>query len=97
MGWPEGNGIDARIFGHFDSALDSAAAVVPVEEQIFPFHQGPRKTSRIAVTNQRFHIAVSFLETAVVLVLLEHRIVDTCDGKKQVAGAERGFTLGVSI
>src|SRR6266436_7880433 len=97
VGWPKGNGIDARVFGHFDRPLDRAAAVIPVEQEIFPFHQRPRKTSRVAVINQRLHIAVSFLKTPVVLVFLEHRIADTCDGKQQMARAERGFTLGVSI
>ena len=97
IGWPKGNGIDARLFGHFDGPLDGAAAVIPVEEEIFPFHQRPRESSRIAIINQRFHIPVSFFETAVVLVFLEHRIVDARDGEKQVARAERGLTFGVSI
>src|SRR5260221_5570869 len=88
VGWPKGKGIDARVLGHFDRPPDGAAAVIPVEEEILPFHQRPRKTSRIPIVNQRFHIAVRFLETAVVFVFLEHRIADTRYGKKQVARAE---------
>src|SRR6266404_201198 len=97
IGWPKGNGIDARLFGHFDRPFDGAAAVIPVEEEIFPFHQRSRKSSRIAIINQRLHVAVRFLETPVVLVFLEHRIVDTGDGKKQVARAQCSFTLSLSI
>src|SRR5439155_2296760 len=84
VGRPEGDRIDAGVPGHFNGSLDSPAAVVPVEQEIFPLDQRLGEPTGVSVADQRLHVAVSLFKTAVVLVFLEHLVADAGDGEKQV-------------
>src|SRR5581483_9878957 len=94
---PEGDGVQAGFLRHFDRAFNRGVAVVPIEQQIFPLDQRLGQTARVAVINERLDVGVGLVEAAAMLILLEHLVVDSGDGKKQMACAQRGLALGVRV
>src|SRR5439155_20720744 len=71
--------------------------IIPLKQEILPFEDRLRKAPRVSVFDERLHVIVRLSEVSVLLVLLQHRVVDPRDGEEYLAGAQGGFTLGIRI
>ncbi len=97
IGRPEGNGVHAGLPGHFNGAFNGSAPVVPIEEQIFPLDERTGEAFGVAIVHERLHVLISLFEAAKFLVFLEHFVIHTGDGEKQVACAHRRLAFGVAV